>query len=478
MLKNRNFVAIAVVTFAIIQTTEAAQHKAFKWDDLKQICNFAIFLKKLPAAVEHKAAEAKKAIQAADEANIQASMAAYKTADRNASIVYAAAAAAANSCLRTALDNLANLYSTGIMASAKAGQTIGHVEEFIGLLKAASKGGATAGYCLSSQNTDAPTTDTRIMTTSAQSWNLTQDQQRGCSMNTIDNRDQTFSERNVLTGQDTNVLTSKSADGRPMPLTFSKKRPHKLVQGLLAVTAKQNAGHGATITKQDAIATEWAIQRPANQLQKLYVAVADAKKAIETQTYCGADAKSVILHVMANGAATEKLEKYLKAIYPAEKKDAAANDARAMIDKVAGTGDNQHTKIQEQIVSTGATKIQGTTAESKQLKDISGNDQLQTAFLAQRAELIEASSSAPKACQSQNTAHQKKSETDATCEKKEVDKCEKPCKVVEANGAKKCTLDKDEAKKLEEKTDGKTNTTGSNSLLIKASPLLLAVFLF
>nr|AGH60332.1 variant surface glycoprotein 1400 [Trypanosoma brucei] len=411
MLKNRNFVAIPVVTFAMILTTEAAQHNAFKWDELKPICNFAIFLKKLPAAVQHKAEQAKAAIQAAAEAEIQATMAAYAAAELNNSIVYAATASASHSCLTSALDNLANLYSSGIMASAKAAQTVGHVEELIGLLKTASAGGGTTAYCLNSGSADAPTTDTRI--NGDECTELEFDTTTAPMVFKGEHIDKsgfkTFKNQDVLTGQVTKCsLLEKIADGTPHASdTFQSDGPHNLVQGLLTVTAKSAASHAATFTKQDAIASDWVIQKPTDQLQKLYVAIAEAKKAIETQTNCGTDAKSVIKHVIGDGKTTGEIEKYLKAIYPAEKKDTATNDARTMIDKVAGTSDNQKTKIQEQIVSTGATKIQGTTAESKQLKDISGNDQLQTAFLVQRAELIEASSSAAKACQSQNTASTK-----------------------------------------------------------------------
>nr|APD73851.1 variant surface glycoprotein 1125.1698 [Trypanosoma brucei] len=49
-----------------------------------------------------------------------------------------------------------------------------------------------------------------------------------------------------------------------------------------------------------------------------------------------------------------------------------------------------------------------------------------------------------------------KAETDTTCEKKGVDKCDKPCKVVEGEGGnKKCTLDKEESRRAEENQAGK-----------------------
>ncbi|SCU71496.1 variant surface protein (VSG), putative [Trypanosoma equiperdum] len=385
-------------------------------------------------------------------------MAAYKTSDRNASIVHAAAAEASHTCVTSALENLENLYSTGIMTTAKAGQTIGHVEEFITLLKTASKGGATTGYCLNSGNTNAPTTDTRI--NGDECTELEFDTTAAPMVFEGEHIDKsgfkTFKNQDVITGQATKCsLLEKSGGGAANAADiFQSDGTHNLVQGLLTVTAKSAASHAATFTKQDAIASDWVIQKPTDQLQKLYVAIAEAKKAIETQTNCRTDAKSVIQHVIGDGKTTREIEKYLKAIYPAEKKDTATNDARTMIDKVAGTSNNQKTKIQEQIVSTGATKVQGTTAESKQLKDISGNDQLQTAFLAQRAELNEASSSAAKACQSQNTASTKITETDESCQKKGTgDACKDGCKVEGTGENKKCVKNPSykPKKKVEEK---------------------------
>nr|APD72599.1 variant surface glycoprotein 1125.50 [Trypanosoma brucei] len=69
------------------------------------------------------------------------------------------------------------------------------------------------------------------------------------------------------------------------------------------------------------------------------------------------------------------------------------------------------------------------------------------------------------------------------CKKKGENECKPPCKVVdEERGGKKCKLS-EEAKQAVDKEnqqgpDSKTNTTGSNSFVIKTSPLLLAVLLF
>nr|APD73088.1 variant surface glycoprotein 1125.251 [Trypanosoma brucei] len=73
-------------------------------------------------------------------------------------------------------------------------------------------------------------------------------------------------------------------------------------------------------------------------------------------------------------------------------------------------------------------------------------------------------------------------ETDATCEKKgKEDNCKDGRKEITENGEKKCVVDKKEAKKVEggekDSKNGTTNTTGSNSFLMKKAPLLLAVLL-
>nr|AAA30297.1 variant surface glycoprotein [Trypanosoma equiperdum] len=84
-----------------------------------------------------------------------------------------------------------------------------------------------------------------------------------------------------------------------------------------------------------------------------------------------------------------------------------------------------------------------------------------------------------------NKQGQEKKETDATCEAKGIGaECKPPCKVEGTGKDAKCTLDEEEAKKLEEektkKEDGKanTNTTGSNTFVTHKAPLLLAFLLF
>nr|ALB75434.1 variable surface glycoprotein 2 [Trypanosoma equiperdum] len=483
MHKSRIFLAIAVLSLAASRPAEPAAHNAFKWDEVKHLCSFAVFLKKVPAAVRHKAAEAQRAIEAAAEARTQATMAAYKAPGRNESIVYAATAAAADNCIS------ANLYSKGLTATAKAAQTTGHIEEFINLLKVAGAGGDSTGYCLQTAASDAPTADTTL--DGDECTQLDFDDKAAQLTFEGDHMTATgfkqLSTKSLLGSQASKcALLAKNADDTVAATDlFQKKKEQKLLQGLLKVSAKHDGASTATLESLNTAAADWAIKQPTTQLHKLYNALAEAKATIEKQTYCGTDAKSVILHVVGAGKTGEEIEKYLKAIYPADKKNTAKTDAQAMIDKVAGTADNQKAKIQEQIVNTGATKIQGTTAESKQLKDISGNEQLQAAFIAQRVELFDASSSAAKACQSQKTQTTKITETDATCEKKgKENNCKDGCKWNSEGENKTCVVDPNYKPKQAEggeksENDGKTtNTTGSNSFVINKAPLLLAVLFF
>nr|AGQ49930.1 variant surface glycoprotein [Trypanosoma brucei] len=123
-------------------------------------------------------------------------------------------------------------------------------------------------------------------------------------------------------------------------------------------------------------------------------------------------------------------------------------------------------------------------AKSINAKIISCKDQA-TAQLKTAEQLAAAIQAASQGTGNGLKSPSKTTETDATCEKKGTgDACKPPCKEVEENGAKKCKLDKEEAKKLEEKTeqnDSKTvttNTTASNSFVINKAPLLLAFLLF
>nr|APD74696.1 variant surface glycoprotein 1125.4165 [Trypanosoma brucei] len=123
-------------------------------------------------------------------------------------------------------------------------------------------------------------------------------------------------------------------------------------------------------------------------------------------------------------------------------------------------------------------KKAGKTTEEKSLEDIAKSDDFGIAVsYFEGQSMLAIADAATKTCKPELT------ETEATCAARGAgDDCKSPCKLVEEEGGKnRCTLDKEEAKKLEEKTEQKdggdsktTNTTGSNSFVISKGSLWLA----
>nr|APD74611.1 variant surface glycoprotein 1125.4078 [Trypanosoma brucei] len=121
-------------------------------------------------------------------------------------------------------------------------------------------------------------------------------------------------------------------------------------------------------------------------------------------------------------------------------------------------------------------KKAGKTSEEKSLEDIAKSDDFGIALsYFEGQSMLAVADAAKKAFKPQIT------ETEKTCNAKGENECKPPCKLVdEEGGKKKCKLSEEEAKKVADETakDGKTettNTTESNSFLIKA-PLLLTFF--
>nr|APD73236.1 variant surface glycoprotein 1125.469 [Trypanosoma brucei] len=123
-------------------------------------------------------------------------------------------------------------------------------------------------------------------------------------------------------------------------------------------------------------------------------------------------------------------------------------------------------------------KKAGKTTEEKSLEDIAKSDDFGIAVsYFEGQSMLAIADAATKTCKPELT------ETEATCAARGAgDDCKSPCKLVEEEGGKnRCTLDKEEAKKLEEKTEQKdggdsktTNTTGSNFFVISKGSLSLA----
>nr|AAK49461.1 variable surface glycoprotein [Trypanosoma evansi] len=152
-------------------------------------------------------------------------------------------------------------------------------------------------------------------------------------------------------------------------------------------------------------------------------------------------------------------------------------------------------KIKELWNNLKKEEIEGTeddTTKKVALETVNSIDKLQQAlefYTARAAYTIEKLKKEVDKLQAESDAKNKAStkvtETDETCEKKGTGaECKDGCKLTGVVDNKKCVVDPDFVKKevegVKAENDGKTttNTTGSNSLLIKASPLFLAVLLF
>nr|APD74908.1 variant surface glycoprotein 1125.4690 [Trypanosoma brucei] len=469
---NRLFLHVALALIAHNKLADSVPHKSFKWESVLPLCNLGGFLKKVPGEVRRQLSKAKQATDAAVEARLKAASASAAATEANKTIVYKAVKLAAEQCIKTATTQMERVTTADLASTALAAKEIGHIEEFLGLLKAMSKGGSSNGYCLNKNGVTTALEETKKSDDECTDLSFDEGQdQLNFKPNIINgNGFKAFNEQEILDGTASkcSLLYKGSSDTASAADIFQKNGPHSAVQGFVMLKPKDTTNEAANLGKQDNIANEWAAKQTTTNAAKTVRRSSRTKKLGENTETCGEDAKQVIKNVIAKKKVVQLLTKLLKVTYPTDKKTQAQADAAAMIKSVAGDENKPADKILEKIENSAALKIHGDQTQPGQVKDLKETTALQTSILGQTSIAASRPPAEAKRCDPVNTQGTKK-ETDETCEKKEPgDDCKSPCKVFEENGAKKRKLNRKEMKKIKKKQEckmRKQKSTGGNSVV-------------
>nr|P26332.1 RecName: Full=Variant surface glycoprotein MITAT 1.2; AltName: Full=VSG 221; Flags: Precursor [Trypanosoma brucei brucei]7P56_A Chain A, Variant surface glycoprotein MITAT 1.2 [Trypanosoma brucei brucei]7P56_B Chain B, Variant surface glycoprotein MITAT 1.2 [Trypanosoma brucei brucei]CAA40081.1 variant surface glycoprotein MITat 1.2 [Trypanosoma brucei]CAQ57294.1 variant surface glycoprotein [Trypanosoma brucei brucei] len=249
--------------------------------------------------------------------------------------------------------------------------------------------------------------------------------------------------------------------------------------GQLSAAVTMAAGYVTVANSQTAVTVQAldALQEASGAAHQPWIDAWKAKKALTGAET--AEFRNETAGIAGKTGVTKLVEEALL-----KKKDSEASEIQTELKKYFSGHENEQWTAIEKLISEQpvAQNLVGDNQPTK-LGELEGNAKLTTILAYYRMETagkFEVLTQKHKPAESQQQA----AETEGSCNKKDQNECKSPCKWHNDAENKKCTLDKEEAKKVADETakDGKTgntNTTGSsNSFVISKTPLWLAVLLF
>nr|APD72594.1 variant surface glycoprotein 1125.43 [Trypanosoma brucei] len=482
------YLVAAAAATAVLTTKSSASNAAFDETGIKKLCAVATALSKVANVVNYKYKQIKLKMEAAEEAAFLAGNAAAAEADDSDSLVYAVTAEAARTCALEAAKELETLAPTATQATANAAKAAGAIAEIADFLRKISQGG-TSGYCLGSSST----------VTAAKSI-----EQLGCPSEYLEaigeepNLDADelgpqgyvkLATTSLKLGSAANskcILTKQGSAASDVWQTSATGQT-TLAGGFIKLTPHTSQGSEHIDIPTLNGASKWAFQDASGTPEKVFNSVGKLNQ--HQSTTCPADADALIEHVIQSGRVQRLLAATLGLEHPPQTTSDITAKAKNMISKLAGTGETQGKEIVTKIRAQTITIPSPKATEAKKLSEKPSGDEQRLATLLNhirtRTQVTTLRKELEEARQSKNTKDTNKiAESDETCEKKGTgDNCKDGCKVEGEGANKKCVKDptyktpQTEGGEKESKT-GTTNTTGSNSFVIKTSPLLLAFLLF
>nr|APD72614.1 variant surface glycoprotein 1125.73 [Trypanosoma brucei] len=482
------YLVAAAAATAVLTTKSSASNAAFDETGIKKLCAVATALTKVASVVNYRYKQIKLKLEAAEEAAFLATAAASDAADDNISMVYAAAAAAARSCTAETANEIAALAPAATKATANANKAAGAIAEFADFLRKISQGG-NAGYCLG--------TDTAVTTAKTI-------EELGCPHDFLDKVDArpSWDEEELGPGGYTKLTTAelKLTGGGSAKCILTKQgttttdvwqagatEETTLAGGFIKITPHATKGSEKINIATLNDAQNWAFQNPTTAAHKVFNSLGELRQVATSD--CPTDVTSLLQHVIKTGRVQAYLGQALAIDQQTTTPAQITAQAKNMIDKLEPPGPEQAAQIVAKIRAQSITIPGPKGTEAKKLSDRPSGDEQRLATLLShmrtRSQVTTLRKELEEARQSKNTKDTNKiAESDETCEKKGTgDNCKDGCKVEGEGANKKCVKDptyktpQTEGGEKESKT-GTTNTTGSNSFVIKTSPLLLAFLLF
>nr|APD74790.1 variant surface glycoprotein 1125.4263 [Trypanosoma brucei] len=481
---------VAVTTIILLAVTPSKIHgtgKPFKLAYVQKLCKVATALAQTGSIARTKTEKQIIQAQAAAKASMMADLAAEAANDSNTSELLKAVAIAASECTQEALDNTKVITSIAVAATANAAKTAGHVTEFLSFLRLASTGGTT-GTCI----TDPSTTNAPRVTTIQELGcppDITDTAESRTDFDTDQINDKGFKTLTTDDAADTSnakchLLVAASGTSNVWQTATG---PVPIMMGFTSVTSHSSGGttaiNGKTLNK---IGADWEPTATTTAIDQVYEWLGKLKRA--SIKGCGDTAKAVIENVISSSRVADLIKKVRQGGKLNTKGTDGDHELKALLKKVLKVDQSHHEKINDVIESQSIKQVLDDNTKPTNMKETNSDSDIRKSLLLHRrlnreklAELQRQLNE--EIAKKANTVTSKITESDETCEKKRTGAdCKDGCKVEGTGENKKCVKDPDykpkqvEGREKDSKT-GTTNTTGSNSFVIKKAPLPLAFFL-
>nr|APD72908.1 variant surface glycoprotein 1125.2788 [Trypanosoma brucei] len=297
-------------------------------------------------------------------------------------MVAAATAAAADKCVEEATAQARNIQEKAIKAVALGALQAGRISELVHLLKKMSAGGATTGFCLTADGTNA-LTDTKVDEIDCETLTPKLDAEA------LDYAEQQFTDTGfglVTTGDakesragDKCILLHKADTNSPAANDiFQNKGPHLLGDGLLSVSA-HTTNVEATITALNSIATGGKVAKAQHPYDHLYNAIAALKEAKPHS--CGKDEASVMEGLINDGSVATELANMIKTREPDLPDGEDAKQAEAILTAIAAKDNNRGKSIRDKILKTKIDKVKNGNRIETAISEISSAAERRTGYL-------------------------------------------------------------------------------------------------
>nr|ARB50597.1 variant surface glycoprotein [Trypanosoma brucei] len=479
--------SIAIILFTAVFRTGTPSGFAISNTGWKKLCEMSETLVKLPGMAKGKLGlftEAKKTYM---ETALMLQIATNMNPVSNNTVLYDALATLAAQKAATLADQTVGVINKAVQAATLATEQTGRIAEYIEMLAKASGSTGSTGFCLAnsggSSNDDTAALASKCIikdrTYIAHTTDLDTSEFDGSGFKKFS----TETNAKDSTATDKCVLYQNSGTQRAGML-YQHTTPVDHLQGLLKITA--SAGATAAIPQLSNIAANGVVTG-SKTLGELYTTIAslnNIKAAAYTKT-----PSSIINELSADAKAVQEIRNQLALKTPELEASALDKAATELKDKLGQKNDAGETTVWaalKDLQVKGSEENSATDTKLVNLRDLGKLTKVLTYYYTQRRSELEKAKEALKQKEAQINTEKSKTATQICNEKTDADTCrkDKNCKYDDKKKeGPKCVLSEEGEKAAakeaanQEGKDDKTNTstTGSNSFVIKKTPLLLAV---
>nr|APD73100.1 variant surface glycoprotein 1125.267 [Trypanosoma brucei] len=477
-------VTLLTLCFAIIFRLAAPSTNGFNEDKITQLCGTAKAIQDTAAVAIGRLQKLQRQAQAAADARNKLLLAALVANTVNDTILYTAAAQAAENCRVDAATKAAGNVGAAVTAAANGAHAAGRLTELVAILQAATKSD-TARKCITQGNTR-----TTKLTSPAEfgcPTTITDEYAPKLNLDSSEITDKGFVKYSGSTAlQDAtgnNVcafMLGSNADNTALWQYSVSATTATVGADLITVSPHTGSGATATIAVANAIGSEYAANGSATAAKKLFTAIGKVMKVPEST--CPETSDKAISEALTTTSLKTEVKDLLIKLGKAT--DTTGEQAASNLIGQTGKDDTAATTARvNQVNKLKAKKINGGKPKEVKIETLVNPSEITTALLIAIPELKAKAdrtfASEPATDCSTNGGTP---ESNKECSKKTGNDCKDGCKLTGEGENKKCVKDTDFVKKEAEGGEkdsktGTTNTTGNNSVIINKAPLLLAFLL-